>query len=307
MSNDIAPLSKRIILTGGRSRLAGVIRQQLSRAGAQLVSLSRSEGDSHLGLENLFVNNVLDHADTLLHMAWSTVPLSSERHVGLEWQEDIPLLLKILETIRSSPNRDRLHFIFFSSGGAVYGNARNGRPSSESDTCEPIGWYGQAKLAAERLIVEYGRRHGLTYTILRISNPYGFAVPAHKPQGIIPFILKSAREGTPLSVWGDGSARKDYLHHTDFVLALERIVRSRIVGIFNVSSGESHTVKEVIALAEDALGKKIKIQHVPAHDWDVHDSLLNNSKIQQSLGWKPAVSLADGIGRAVKGLEPVRP
>ncbi len=303
---DVAPLSKRIILTGGRSRLAGVIRQHFSLCGSQLVSLSRSEGDSHLGLENLFVNNLVDHADTLLHMAWSTVPISSERHVGLEWQQDIPLLLKVLETICASPNRDRLHFIFFSSGGAVYGNAREGRPNSESDPCEPIGWYGQAKLAAERLIVEYGRRHGLVYTILRISNPYGFPVPAHKPQGIIPFILKSAREGSPLSVWGDGTARKDFLHHTDFVAALNQIVRTRSTGIFNVSSGESHTVKEVISLAEDALGKKIKIQHVPAHSWDVHDSLLDNSKIRAAVSWRPTVTLAEGIRRAATGLDSLR-
>lgn len=303
---DEAPISKRIILTGGRSRLAGVVRQHLTRCGSQVISLSRSEGDSHLGLENLFVNNVLDHADTLLHMAWSTVPLSSERHVGLEWREDIPLLLKILETICASPNRERLHFVFFSSGGAVYGNARDGRPSVETDACEPIGWYGQAKLAAERLIVEYGRRHGLVYTILRISNPYGFAVPAHKPQGIIPFILKSAREGTPLSVWGDGSARKDYLHHTDFVTALEQIVRSRAVGTFNVSLGESHTVNELISLTEQALGKTIRVQHIPAHAWDVHDSLLDNSKIQAAAGWRPRVSLSEGIQRAAAGLEPTR-
>jgi len=303
---DDAPLSKRIILTGGRSRLAGVIRQHFTGLGAQLVSLSRSEGDTHLGLENLFVNNLVDQADTLFHMAWSTVPISSERHVGLEWREDIPLLLKILETICASPNRDRLHFVFFSSGGAVYGNARNQRPSSEDDPCEPIGWYGQAKLAAERLIIEYGRRHGLVYTILRISNPYGFPVPAHKPQGIIPFILKSAREGSVLSVWGDGTARKDFLHYTDFVTALEKIIRTRAVGIFNVSCGESHTVREVISIAEGALGKKVRTQHVPAHHWDVHDSLLDSSKIQSALSWTPKVKLDDGIRRAASILDPVR-
>lgn len=296
---DVPPLPKRILLTGGRSRLAGVIRQHLAERGAQLTSLSRSEGDSHLGLENLFVNNLVDQADTLLHLAWSTVPLSSERNVGLEWQQDIPLLLNVLKTICASPNRERLHFVFFSSGGAVYGNAQNSRPSQESDLCSPIGWYGQAKLAAERLIEEYGRRHGLVYTILRVSNPYGFPVPVHKPQGIIPFILKHAREGTPLSIWGDGTARKDYLHHSDFTSALEAVVRRRPVGTFNVSYGESHTVAEVIGIAEDALGTKIKTQTVPAHAWDVHDSLLDNSKLARAVNWRPTVSLREGIRRAV--------
>jgi len=299
---DVAPLPKRILLTGGRSRLAGVIRQHLAGHGAQFLSLSRSEGDSHLGLENLFVGNLLDHADTLLHLAWSTVPLSSERNVGLEWEQDIPLLHKILKSICASPGRDRLHFVFFSSGGAIYGNARDGNPNRESDTCEPIGWYGQAKLAAERIIEEYGRRHGLVYTILRISNPYGFPVPAHKPQGVIPFIIKHAREGTPLSVWGDGTARKDFLHHTDFTAALDQVVRKRPVGVFNVSAGESHPVNEVIALAEQAIGRKIKILNAPAHAWDVHDSLLDNAKLCAATGWRPVISLREGISRAVAEL-----
>lgn len=301
---DVAPLSKRIVITGGRSRLAAVIRKQLASQAAQLVTLSRSEGDSHLSLDDLFVNNLVDNADTLLHLAWSTVPISSERHVGLEWKQDIPLLLKILETITASPNRDRLHFVFFSSGGAVYGNAREGQPSRETDVCDPIGWYGQAKLAAEKLIQEYGRRYGLCYTILRISNPYGFAVPAHKPQGIIPFIIKSAREGTPLTVWGDGSARKDFLHYTDFVSALDAIIRNRLPGIFNVCSGQSHSVQEVISLVESIVGRRVQIQSTPAHPWDVHDSLLDNSKLTSLTSWRPAVELAAGLRQAAKILGP---
>lgn len=296
-------LSKRIIMTGGRSRLAGVVRQHLKTCEAQVISLSRSEGDSHLGLENIFVNNVLDNADALLHMAWSTVPFVSERHVGMEWNEDIPLLFRILEAIRASPNPQRLHFIFFSSGGAVYGNAVNNLPSTEDDPCEPIGWYGHGKRAAEKLIQEYGRRYGLVYTILRISNPYGFPIPVHKPQGIIPFIIKSARDGTPLSIWGDGTARKDFLHHTDFVAALAQVIRERVTGTFNVSHGLSHRVNDVIAAVEKVLQLKAHIRHVPAHPWDVHESLLDNSKLRAAIAWKPLITLDEGVVRAVADID----
>jgi UDP-glucose 4-epimerase len=301
---EASPLTKRILITGGRSRLAGVIHPALVSAGAQVTSLSRSEGDHHLGLENLFVNDLLEQTDTVLHLAWSTVPLSSERHVGLEWEHDIPLLIKVLKTVCASPNRDKLHFVFFSSGGTVYGNAREGRPSRETDPCAPIGWYGHAKLAAERLIEEYGQRHGLAYTILRISNPYGFAVPTHKPQGIVPFLLQSAVHGKPFSVWGDGTARKDFLYYTDFNSALASVIRERPAGTFNVSSGESHTVNEVIACVEATLGRKVSIQRVAAHSWDVHDSLLDNSKLAKAVGWRPTVGLAEGIRRTAADLAP---
>ena len=293
----------RILITGGRSRLAGIIHPSLVASGADVTSVSRSEGGHHLGLENLFVNNLLDQTDTVLHLAWSTVPMSSERNVGLEWEQDIPLLIKVLKTICASPNRGKLHFIFFSSGGTVYGNAVNGRPSRETDSCAPIGWYGHAKLAAERLIEEYGQRHGLAYTILRISNPYGFPVPTHKPQGIVPFLLHSATHGTPFSVWGDGTARKDFLYHSDFTDALARVIRLRPTGTFNVSCGESHTVNEVIACVEETLHRKIPTQRSPAHAWDVHDSLLDNAKLVAATGWKPSVQLAEGIRRTATDLK----
>ena len=89
--------------------------------------------------------------------------------------------------------------------------------------------------------------------------------------------------------------------------ALEGIIRSRATGIFNVSSGESHTVKEVIALTEAALHRKIAVRHVAAHSWDVHDSLLDNSKIQAAIGWRPVVTLAEGIRLAAASLETIRP
>lgn len=294
--------NRNILITGGRGRLASVIRQVFAERGAKITSFSRTEGDPHLDIETLFVDNLIDSADTFLHLAWSTVPLSSERNIGLEWNQDIPLLIRILKTICQSPNHKNLHFIFFSSGGSVYGNAPSLRPCSEFDPCNPIGWYGHAKFVAERIISEFGRRYGIKYTILRVSNPYGFRVPLHKPQGIIPIFLKHVKEGLPLTVWGDGSARKDFIHYTDFNSALAEVIRRQPLGIFNVCSGISHTVNEVIALIEESLGRKAIVEYLPSHPWDVHDSVLDNTKLVSAIGWQPTTSLSEGIRRTASEL-----
>lgn len=293
---------RRILLTGGRGCLAGVLARHFTTGGAAVKTFSRTGDANHRALDQLLAPGMLEQADTLLHLAWSTVPFNAEQQPDGGREQDLELLAKILGRIAAGPARERLHFIFFSSGGTVYGNARAGQPSRESDPCHPIGRHGQAKLAAEKLVEELGRRHGLTWTILRISNPYGFAVPASRPQGIIPVALKCARAGTPLTLWGDGTARKDFLHHTDFSAALEKIIRLRPTGIFNLSSGRSHTLRELLALIEQATGRRIPTQHVPAHPWDVHDSLLDNTKLRTAIGWQPAVSLADGIRRAAEEL-----
>jgi UDP-glucose 4-epimerase len=273
-----------------------VVRKSLVSRGAEIFALSRSPGDSFLGLESLFFENLVDRSDALLHMAWSTVPVSSEKHVGLEWEQDLPLLIKILNLICSSPKKEQMHFIFFSSGGAVYGQ--------ENDLCNPIGWYGHAKLAAERIIVEFGRRHGLTYTILRISNPYGFSVPPHKAQGIVPIILKHARDQQIFSLWGDGTARKDFLHYSDFNEALVRIIEKKAVGIYNVASGESHTINQLIENLEEILRQKLPRKYGPPNSWDVHDSLLDISNLSNAVGWRPKLSFREGLARAVQDLVP---
>lgn len=295
-------LDPRILLTGGRGCLAGVIRDHLGGRGLNLTSLSRAAGAGHGALDELFAADRLEQADTLIHLAWSSVPLSAERNPRREWEQDLPLLSRILERLAASPARERVHFIFFSSGGTVYGNARHGRPCREDDPCDPIGRHGRAKLAAERLIAEAGRQRGLCWTVLRVSNPYGFPVPASRPQGIVPIALQCARAGTPLTVWGDGTARKDFLHHSDFTAALEPVIRRRLTGVFNVCSGESHSINEIIALVEQATGCKIATVREPAPPWDVHDSLLDNAKLCSATGWRPRVTLPEGIRRAAAEL-----
>lgn len=298
LARSISPVSH-LTLTGGRGRLASLLTGDLRTGGYDTLCLSRSAGDHHVALEDLFANDLLAQTDVLLHLAWSTLPLSSERHQGIEWQTDLPLLHRLLKATAEVQRTRPVHFIFFSSGGTVYGPASNTHPSREDDACAPIGWYGRAKLAAEQLIETFAADQDIPYTILRISNPYGFASPAHKPQGILPFLVASALQGTPFRVWGDGTARKDFLHYTDFLSAVQRVIRERPIGVFNLSSGVSTPIQDVIGMVESATGQTIAKQFGPAHTWDVHDSLLDNTKLRQALNWTPQVDLATGIAEMV--------
>jgi UDP-glucose 4-epimerase len=194
----------------------------------------------------------------------------------------------------------RPHFIFFSTGGAIYGDAP-GRPNLESDPCHPIGWYGKAKRAAEELIERYAAQHGLPCAILRISNPYGYPVPKSRMQGIIPHAIRCAVEGQALTLWGDGHAQKDFIYHTDFLSALEQVIDLRLTGTYNLAAGESHSVREVIALVEDHTGRKIALTFQPAAAWDVQDSRLDVGKLVAATGWRPQVTLDEGIRRSAAG------
>jgi UDP-glucose 4-epimerase len=280
--------------------LASLIVDYFRAPAHPVVLYSRSAGAGFRDFARLAGSGELQDADTFLHLAWSTLPATSEQNPGAEQLHDLPSLEKLLAALAALPAAQRPHLVFFSSGGTVYGNA-TGRPSLETDACQPIGRYGQAKLAAEQMISDAVTRHDLPCTILRISNPYGYPVPSGRVQGIIPHAIRAAVEGRPLTLWGDGHARKDFLYYTDFLSALQEVVDHRLTGVFNLSAGESHSVHEIISLVEAHTGRKIVTSTTPAPAWDVQDSRLDNAKLIAATGWRPQVTLDEGIRRSTSG------
>lgn len=295
---------QRLHVTGGRGRLASLIADYFRAPAHEVVLYSRGGGTGFHELGALARPATLNRSDALLHLAWSTLPATSEQNPGSELKTDLPLLEQLLRACAAAPAGQRPHFVFFSSGGTVYGNAP-GRPNREDDPRQPIGSYGRAKLAAEQLIEESAARLGVPCTILRISNPYGYPVPTGRVQGIIPHAIRCAVEGRPLTLWGDGHARKDFIYYTDFLSAVSEVVARRLTGTFNLGAGESHSVHEIISLVEKHTGRKITTTLTDGPAWDVQDSRLDPRRLGDATGWRPQVSLDEGIRRSAAGfLEP---
>jgi len=299
MPNSVSTPQK-LHVTGGRGRLAALIEDHFRAPQHAVEPYSRNPGHGFHALSDLETLRGVSPSDSILHLAWSTLPATSEQNPGIEQQQDLPWLEQMLASLIKLPANQRPHFIFFSSGGSVYGNAP-GRPNLEDDICQPIGNYGRAKQQAESLIERAITDHDLPCTVLRISNPYGYPVPPGRAQGIIPHAIRAATEGHTLKLWGDGHAQKDFLYHTDFTSALEGIVTQRLIGTFNLGSGKSHSIRDIIALVESQTEKGISIEQLPAPTWDVQDSRLNNDKLSQAIGWKPQVTLEEGIRRSAAG------
>lgn len=294
------PLPPNLFVTGGRGRLATVIADHFATTANGVELFSRNGGPGFRPLASLLQPATLAGANAVLHLAWSTLPATSEIPPESEQQSDFTLIAQLLDTFVRTPADARPHLVFFSTGGAIYGNAP-GRPSRETDMPQPIGRYGRAKLAAERLILERAARDHIDCAVLRISNPYGYPVPRSRTQGLIPHALRCVAENQPLPLWGDGSARKDFLYYTDFLVALEQVLSHRLTGVFNIAAGESHTVTEVIAQIEAQTGRRLAIERQPAPAWDVQDSRLDNSRFVAATGWHPRITLAEGIRRAAAG------
>jgi|UniRef100_UPI00404AF5C7 UDP-glucose 4-epimerase len=289
-----------ISMTGGRGRLASLVSDHFRAPAYKVKPYSRTAGPGFISLDSLLQPAVLANAGTIFHLAWSSLPATSEQHPGIEQTHDLPFLDLLLTALATNADTKRTRLVFFSTGGAVYGNAP-GRANQEGDTCQPIGAYGRFKLAAEQLINERAQRDGLLCTVLRISNPYGYPVPPSRAQGLIPHALRCSVNNQPLNLWGDGSTRKDFLYYTDFLSALEHMLAANLSGTYNLCAGHSHQISEVIKLVETEAGHPITLVPTPAPAWDVHDSRLSNEKFCRATGWQPQVDLAEGIRRSAAG------
>lgn len=289
-----------VVITGARGRLAPLLRAAFVSRGWHVTGVSRRRGEDAVGYEELRAVARHRPVDVLLHLAWSVVPATAEQP-DADSRANRDLLHSLLEECPHLGSANRpTQFVFFSSGGSVYGNSAT--PSRETDPCRPVGAYGRLKLEAEQTVLAHQDR--LPCTVLRISNPYGFCPQTTKPQGIIPFAFAAARDGTPLDLWGDGTAVKDFLHHDDFLAALAAVVQQRLCGLYNVAAGESHSIREVLAAVERETGRTLTVRHSPARAWDVHDSRLDNSKLRAATGWSPRVSLATGLRRMAREMLP---
>ena len=286
----------KICLTGARGRLGSILGDWLEKDGHQVIRFSRNADAKFACLSDL-PQQIRQGTDAVLHLAWSTVPASAERSPGIEWREDLPLLSALLnECIAQPAGRSTSPLFVFFSSCSVYGEFPAGRaaPFSEGDECKPKGWYASGKKAAEDLLAKF-TSDGLRCLVLRVSNPFGFVQSSLNLQGFIPVAANAARQKVPLSVWGDGKATKDFLDVRDLYSALASALSLQMTGTFNVCSGQSHSLEDVIRIVEKTSATELSIDYVRAAPWDVGTGLYSNSLFSAHADWSPRVTLEQGI------------
>jgi UDP-glucose 4-epimerase len=235
-----------------------------------------------------------------LHLGWSTLPATAELSPGIEFENDLPFLSAVIRCPSTQiPNSEELPLLIFFSTGAVYGEMKPHQlPFMEGDPICPIGWYAKGKAAAEELI-RNAERTALPAAILRITNVYGVPDATASKQGVIPAIAKAVVDGVPLQIWGDGTAVKDYLHVRDLCTAVDAVLQKRLTGTFNVASGHSFSLTDILQIAQLHLGKNIvtSCHHAPA--WDVQRAKYSNFKLRNATGWFPVVDFEDGLAETL--------
>ena len=252
----------------------------LRGAGHEVVFFSRRADGESGNLSALECAHNLDGFDAVLHLGWSTVPLVAEENPGIEEKQDFPFARALVAAAGESARSPKL--VFFSTA-AVYGDT-GANAATEESPCHPLGRYAAGKLAVEKFFAPSANA-----CVLRITNVFGAGCPLTRPQGIIPVLQHAARHGGEVQIWGDGSAVKDYLAAADLHRAVEAVLASDLRGVFNVSSGDSLSVNELVTLVEEATGRQIQRKHLARYPWDVSVAHVSSEKLCRATGWSPAI------------------
>ena len=183
------------------------------------------------------------------------------------------------------------------STSSVYG-ADTPRPFREdSDTSRPLSPYAASKKAAETLVYTYHHLYGLDATVLRYFTVYG---PAGRPDMSIFIFIRAIAEGEPITVFGDGRQERDFTYVDDIARGTVAALRPLGYEIINLGSDRPVVLWDVIKMIEDALGKKAPIEHAPMHAADVRATWADVRRAETLLGWRPQVSIEEGIRRTVQ-------
>jgi len=292
----------RILILGGNGFIGRNLAVGLVNQGFDIVSADRSMSPNTIGIEqrigNLadtsFVHSLFDNLpyDWVIHLACSLIPSSGYDDFIRERELNITGGFELIRTMLKSGSRKLL---FFSSGGVIYGN--NGlHINNEEAPLSPMNYYAFSKLAMEQFIQLEARLSGLEYIIVRPSNPYGSGQNLFGRQGLIAVALGKILSGEQLQVWGDGSIVRDYLHISDLVGSISKLVNVKAVNeIINIGSGIGLSVNDVLRTIQQVTGNKLDVQYLPGRQVDVPVNILDIYKIQSITNWKPQIELEEGI------------
>jgi len=235
--------------------------------------------------------------DQVVHIAARAGVRPSLKEPVLYQRVNVEGTVNVLEAARQTGVRK----LIIASSSSVYGvNAKV--PFSESDPIfQPISPYAASKLACEALGHTYHHVYGLDVVMLRFFTVYG---PRQRPDLAIRKFATLIRAGKPIPVFGDGSTQRDYTYIDDILDGIAACI-SREFGYEVFNLGESQTVRldQLIALLEEALGRKAIIDRQPPQPGDVPVTFADVSKAGRMLGYQPRVKIAEGIRRFAEWFE----
>jgi nucleoside-diphosphate-sugar epimerase len=306
-------LDTRVLVLGGAGFVASAIVRRLIALGARVFIFDnylhgRPEHHAGLGDKLEAMTGDLRDADRLAQaMIWSAprfvIDCVGDTFVPTSYAEPRRFfeinLLGTLNALMAAKAHKVERFVYLSST-EIYG-IRGRNRLAEDTPLDPVNSYAVSKLAADRLCATFAMEHGLETSIARLFNAYG---PRETHPYIVPEVIMQLSRGGDVIELGNADAERDLTYVDDTAWAVVSLlgVPSGQAGVVNIGSDNSCSVRDLVAeiarlmgrpgvrIVEDA--RRLRIKDIPAFRCD-------NLLLRRLTGWKPQVSLQDGLARTI--------
>ena len=207
-------------------------------------------------------------------------------------------ILGLINLLELSIRHGLRRFIFSSTGGAIYGDAKD-YPATEETEPAPLSPYATSKLSGEAYFRMYSQGHGLEHVILRYSNVFGPRQAAKGECGVCAVLTEKMLAGEQPTLFGFGDPVRDYIYVGDVAKANLLALETGTNDTFNISSAKPTTVMEIFDALKTILQFDQEAVLKPLRPGEVEKSLCANAKAAEGLGWSPSIGLDEGLRRTV--------
>ena len=295
----------RVLVTGGTGFIGGHLARTLAPHADVTVLDRDTSGDAVPGNATAVEVDVRDAdavaaatigVDVVFHQAGMvSVPASVDDPVESH-ATNATGTLNVLEAAREADAA-----VVVASSAAVYGRPEY-TPIDEGHPLDPTSPYGLDKLAADHYVRLYADLYGLDAVALRYFNVYGPGQTGGDYAGVIDIFRDQASRDADITVEGDGTQTRDFVHVDDVVRANLRAATADASGrSYNVGTGEAVTIRRLAERVRDALDADSDIVHTDPVAGDIDESVADVSRARTELGYEPTVELGEGLTDLVGG------
>jgi UDP-glucose 4-epimerase len=296
---------KKVVVTGGAGFIGSNIVAALVERGDEVHvvdNYSAGKLDERINPKAIYheldirstdeLAKVCEGADVVFHTAAvPRVPYSVEHPVETT---DVNIVGTV--SVLTAAARAKVRRVVYSASGSAYGEQPS-LPLSEGMQANPVNPYGLQKYVGELFAKLWVSVYGLQTVSLRYFNVYGPMLDPDGPYALaVGKFLMARKNNEPITIFGDGTITRDFTHVRDVVRANLLAAENPKVGngeVINIGAGRSTTIKELAGM----FGGEI-IYAAPRIE--AHDSLADNRKAKELLGWEPHEKLEDGIAELKK-------